>query len=194
VFYHHRKRAGAVYTRAIAHTPFASRYANRHPLSSFLLAFSLMGGLCLLAGCEPGTAVKVLVVTATPSASSTPTAMVTRPISSRAHGRTKPLSRPTPLLQSTFFRLYQQEASGVLRIVASTCGGTGIGSGFLLPSGMVATVAHVVSGAVSVAIMGNGETTAATIVGYDSTRDLALLQPSNPWLATPSPGPHMSRP
>jgi S1-C subfamily serine protease len=43
---------------------------------------------------------------------------------------------------------------------------------------MVATVAHVVTGAVSVAITGNGKTSAATVVGYDAGQDLALLQPS----------------
>jgi S1-C subfamily serine protease len=77
-----------------------------------------------------------------------------------------------------FAALYRQDSSGVLKIVASTCGGTGIGTGFLLPSGQVATVAHVVTGAVSVAITGNGETSAASVVGYDANQDLALLQPS----------------
>jgi S1-C subfamily serine protease len=83
--------------------------------------------------------------------------------------------------QLCFRWLYRQESSGVLKIVASTCGGTGIGTGFLLSSGMIASVAHVVTGAVSVAVTGNGETSAATVVGYDASQDLTLLRPSKPF-------------
>jgi serine protease Do len=88
------------------------------------------------------------------------------------------IAHPSVPAPSGFAALYRRDSSGVLKIVASTCGGTGIGTGFLLPSGMIATVAHVVTGAVSVAITGNGETSAATVVGYDANQDLALLQPS----------------
>lgn len=105
--------------------------------------------------------------------------------------RTSITPKPTPsastvpptntLTASGFAGQYQQESSGVVKIVASTCGGTGIGTGFLLPSGMVATVAHVVTGAVSVAITGNGRTSATTLVGYDANQDLALLRPSKPF-------------
>ena len=79
-----------------------------------------------------------------------------------------------------FAAVYRAESSGVVKIVASTCGGTGIGTGFLLPSGDIATVAHVVTGAVSVAVTSHGQTTAATVVGYDPDADLALLRPAAP--------------
>jgi serine protease Do len=92
--------------------------------------------------------------------------------------RAKPTGSPGAPGAGGFAALYRTDSSGVLKIVASTCGGTGVGTGFLLASGMVATVAHVVTGAVSVAVTGNGQTSAATVVGYDSGKDLALLRPS----------------
>jgi S1-C subfamily serine protease len=78
-----------------------------------------------------------------------------------------------------FAALYRDDSSGVLRIETNTCANTGEGTGFLLSSGYVATVAHVVTGAVSVSITGNGETSAGTVVGYDAGQDLALLRPSS---------------
>ena len=80
---------------------------------------------------------------------------------------------------SGFAAAYQQDSSGVVKITASTCDGTGEGSGFLLPSGMIATAAHVVDGAVAVAVTDGKTTSSAVIVGYDAARDLALLRPAS---------------
>jgi serine protease Do len=110
--------------------------------------------------------------------SAVPLSRANKPRKSAVPTQTVGTSTPAP---SGFAARYRRESPGVLKIVASTCGGTGIGTGFLLPSGMIATVAHVVTGAVSVAITGNGETSAATIVGYDAVQDLALLRPSKPF-------------
>jgi len=58
---------------------------------------------------------------------------------------------------------------------ATTCSGTGIGSGFLVGPGRILTAAHVVDGAVSVAIVQNGVVVPATVVGVDVGQDLAML-------------------
>lgn len=94
-----------------------------------------------------------------------------------SHGTASSGSAPSP---TSFSTAYQKDSSGVVKIIASTCNGTGEGSGILLPSGMVATVAHVVDGAVAVGVTSGSTTTSATVVGYDGARDLALLKPSTP--------------
>jgi S1-C subfamily serine protease len=66
-----------------------------------------------------------------------------------------------------------------LVVVDSTLGGQGeaAGTGIVLtPSGEVLTNNHVIAGATSVRVdAGNGHSYPATVVGYDRTRDLALL-------------------
>lgn len=65
-----------------------------------------------------------------------------------------------------------------MKIIASTCDGTGTGSGFLLPGGMIATVAHVIAGAVSIAVASGDTTVSAEVVGIATDQDLALLRPA----------------
>lgn len=90
-----------------------------------------------------------------------------------------PTSTPTPAERS-FSDLYRTVSSGVVRIETTACDGGGVGSGFLLAPNMVATVAHVVAGAVSVVIKDGAGTTAGTVVGYDAARELALVRTSIP--------------
>lgn len=49
--------------------------------------------------------------------------------------------------------LYATVESGVLSVVASTCGGSGAGSAFLISPTEAVTAAHVVEGAVSIAVV-----------------------------------------
>jgi len=46
--------------------------------------------------------------------------------------------------------LYRQTSNGVLRVEPTACDGRGVGSGFLIAPNMVATVAHVIEGGVSI--------------------------------------------
>jgi S1-C subfamily serine protease len=58
-------------------------------------------------------------------------------------------------------------------------GGAGAGTGIVLsPSGEVLTNNHVINGATSIDVtdIGNGQTYPATVVGYDRTHDVAVLQ------------------
>jgi serine protease Do len=77
---------------------------------------------------------------------------------------------------ATFPALYAQVSDGVVRIETTACNGGGVGSGFLIAPDLVATVAHVVSGAVSIVIRAGGVTTTGTVVGIDPAADLALVQ------------------
>lgn len=76
--------------------------------------------------------------------------------------------------------LYATVESGVWSIAASTCGGTGSGSAFLLSPTEAVTAAHVVDGAVSLALVDDEMTVAAQVLGIDRSRDVALLQLDRP--------------
>jgi S1-C subfamily serine protease len=75
-----------------------------------------------------------------------------------------------------FAATYQDVESGVVRILATTCEGDGIGSGFLIDRRTVATAAHVINGAEGVAVDSATGTHAARVVGIDPATDLALLR------------------
>jgi S1-C subfamily serine protease len=67
-----------------------------------------------------------------------------------------------------------------VRIETTACNGGDVGSGFLIAPDLVATVAHVVTGAVSIVIRTNGTTTTGTVVGIDTQSDLALVKTPTP--------------
>jgi hypothetical protein len=84
---------------------------------------------------------------------------------------------PTPAtpIPSDFAQTLEVVESGVVMVRATTCSGTGIGSGFLVGPGQIVTAAHVVDGAVSVAIAEDDTVHRATVTGLDTEHDLALL-------------------
>jgi S1-C subfamily serine protease len=68
---------------------------------------------------------------------------------------------------------------GVVDITTTVAGGEAAGTGMVLTSnGEVLTNNHVIDGATSISVrdVGNGKTYKATIVGYDRTEDIAVLQ------------------
>lgn len=75
-----------------------------------------------------------------------------------------------------FAGTYEDVESGVLRILATTCEGEGIGTGFLIDRRTLATAAHVVEGAEAVAVDNAGSTYSAQVTGIDPLTDLALLR------------------
>jgi len=79
-----------------------------------------------------------------------------------------------------FAGTYSTVESGVLRILASTCEGDGIGTGFLLSPRTIATAAHVVEGAGAVAVDAPSGPEPAQVVGIDPVTDLAVLRVDNP--------------
>jgi S1-C subfamily serine protease len=80
----------------------------------------------------------------------------------------------------TFATLYRNDVSGVVRIDASTCGGSGVGSGFLISPTLVATAAHVVDGAVAIGLTTGTNTLEGHVVGVDDQTDVALIQAAVP--------------
>jgi serine protease Do len=80
----------------------------------------------------------------------------------------------------TFAALYRYDANGVVSLDASTCSGSGIGSGFLVSPTLVATAAHVVDGAVAIGVSRGDVTTAGEVVGIDDGSDLALVRTRAP--------------
>lgn len=90
---------------------------------------------------------------------------------------------PPTTAPPTFATLYATDASGVVRIDATTCSGSGVGSGFLISPTLVVTAAHVVSGAVAIGVSDGPHTTLAQAIGVNDATDVALLQ-----VQTPFPG------
>jgi serine protease Do len=77
--------------------------------------------------------------------------------------------------------LVKQVRSGVLRLDVETCDGTTVGTGFIVGPRLVATVHHVVDGALSITLRRQSEIVgSASIIGSDPSKDLALLRTDAP--------------
>lgn len=112
------------------------------------------------------------------SAPSTTAPTVTVPASTSAP---PPASTATQPLPASLADLVAKVRSGVLRIEVTACDYSGLGTGFLLGPRLVATVEHVVDGAVSITLKRNGSVVgSATVIGEDPARDLALLRTDLP--------------
>jgi S1-C subfamily serine protease len=68
----------------------------------------------------------------------------------------------------------------VVRIETVSCSEAGIGTGFLLSPTLVATVNHVVAQSVVVSLIAGDQRTTGTVIGADASRDLALVQATEP--------------
>lgn len=79
----------------------------------------------------------------------------------------------------SFPDLIAKVRSGVIRIETRTCTRGAIGTGFLVSPRLVATVEHVVDGAVTITLKRNGEVLGSgTVIGRDRPRDVALIRSS----------------
>ena len=113
------------------------------------------------------SAVRVAAVASTPPSRASATAV-----------STPPAAPPTPT--QSFATLYQQDSDGVVRIDTVSCGGQGVGTGFLLSPTLVATVNHVIDQAAVISLEANGQHTTGTVIGADPATDLALVQTAQP--------------
>jgi S1-C subfamily serine protease len=90
-------------------------------------------------------------------------------------------STSTSSTGSSFADLVDRVRTGVIQVEVDSCDGSAIGTGFLVKPRLVATVEHVVDGALSIKLKRNGKLLGkATVVGVDRDRDLALLRTSKP--------------
>jgi hypothetical protein len=76
--------------------------------------------------------------------------------------------------------MYRTVGSGVVRIETTACGGGSVGTGFLVAPDLVATVAHVLSGARGVVLRTDSGDTVGDVIGLDAGRDLALVRAGRP--------------
>lgn len=109
---------------------------------------------------------------ATPSASRTPGGRETS---------TTPSSSPTTRNSGTgsssaLAALAAKASSGIVRVAATTCRGTGEGTGFLVAPTLVVTDAHVVDGAVALGLTSDGATRTGQVIGVDDSADVALIR------------------
>lgn len=71
--------------------------------------------------------------------------------------------------------------TGVVRIRVETCDGPQIGTGIIVGPRLVATVEHVVEGAVVIDLQQRGQSVGeGTVIGYDVERDVALIRADRP--------------
>ena len=63
-----------------------------------------------------------------------------------------------------------------VRVEVTTCRGYQVGSGFLVGPRLIATAAHVVKGAQTVAVRGLQDESLGTVIGTDKERDVALIR------------------
>lgn len=91
---------------------------------------------------------------------------------------------PTVIARGGFADLYAAVSSGVVRIASDDCDGSSVGSGFLVAPDLVATVAHVVDGAITLTLTvgenGEGGTSAGVVIGLDQETDVALIRTAHP--------------
>lgn len=139
--------------------------------AAVVLVAAASGGTYLLTRPKPAS-----TSTAKAAASGAPAATSSSP--SGAPAPTSPASSSPPA--ASFADLYKQTGDGVVRIETTACTNGGVGSGFLIAPDLVATVAHVVDGAVSMVVRQGTTSTTGTVVGFDRTAELALVRTSEP--------------
>ena len=90
-------------------------------------------------------------------------------------------SSTTTAVTDQLATLVSTTQSGIVRIETTTCSASEVGTGFLISPRLVATVEHVVDGAVNITLKQNGKTAGVgTVIGEDPTRDVALVRTSTP--------------
>ena len=151
--------------------PTATTRARRWPLAlaAIIAAFALVaGGFVLTARTLEGVLPSTTTTTPAlePSAQEDPT---------QNQGEEQPGRTGT----TTGNGVSEAQAVGVVLIEAETSSGLAAGTGMILSAdGKVLTNYHVVAGSegLSVTVADSGDTYVATVLGFDQTRDVALLQ------------------
>jgi S1-C subfamily serine protease len=91
----------------------------------------------------------------------------------------KPASASASAIRLTSAQIADKTDPGLVDVVSTVSGGTAEGTGIVLSaSGEILTNNHVINGATSVTVtdIGNGKTYTASVVGYDESQDVAVLQ------------------
>jgi S1-C subfamily serine protease len=91
-----------------------------------------------------------------------------------------PPSPSTSATSASFATLYTSDRTGVVKILTTTCDEAGEGTGFVIGRRLIATVAHVVSGEVTMTIKAGSSTYSGRVIGIDNGSDVALIRTSEP--------------
>jgi putative serine protease PepD len=126
-----------------------------------------VAALTVAGGAGSGAVAAALVAHAAPAAAATPATTTTVQGTSSS---------------ATAESVYAQVSPGVVTITSATGRGQAIGSGIVLDSkGDILTNAHVIAGATQMQVtLSSGQTVAATLVGSNSSADLAVIRISVP--------------
>jgi S1-C subfamily serine protease len=102
-------------------------------------------------------------------------------------GLPRPVGPPVELPNDrTARRAIDAAAASTVRVSVPACGGTQLGSGWVVSDGAVVTNAHVVAGGSNVTVQTQAdETVSARVVRFDPRRDLAILRLSEGVSAPP---------
>ena len=145
---------------------------------------------------QPSTSASVPVTSAPAPSSSSPPTTGPSDLPTVGFPTDQPTTATTSGPPADFPAVFDRVRSGTVRVLASTCAGTGIGTGFLLDSRTVLTALPTVARAVSVAVVVDGKPVPATVqaesrsVGFASLR-LSRAVPGHhfqPSSTTPSTG------
>src|SRR2546421_9392482 len=126
-----------------------------------------VAALTVAGGAGSGAVAAALVAHAAPAAAATPATTATVQGTSSS---------------ATAESVYAQVSPGVVTITSATGRGQAIGSGIVLDTkGDILTNAHVIAGATQMQVtLSSGQTVAATLVGSNSSADLAVIRISVP--------------
>ncbi|MBL8929026.1 MAG: trypsin-like peptidase domain-containing protein [Kineosporiaceae bacterium] len=112
-------------------------------------------------------------LTEAPSASSTPSATASAAAASGS-------ANPSPSAPATLQDAFEQVSSGVVRLEVAGCESDGMGTGFAIDDQLVVTAAHVVDGGRLVRAISGTSSRSASVLGLDTTADVALLRMVTP--------------
>lgn len=125
----------------------------------------------------PPSALKVaLVIVGIAVAGCTGSPATTLPAAPVTVTHTASASAPPTVHVETVPEMFERVRSGVVRIQTVGCESTSVGTGFLIGDRLVATVAHVVEGAMAISVRGDNGVVRGTVVGMDTKREVALVR------------------
>lgn len=163
--------------------PVATKPARRRRLVGTIVALGVIAAMGMGVVAEIGVfkqsaADTNVQATAQPSAA-TSESPAASPSSKATRATTSPTSATSSSLDTTSAAAVINPALVDIECTFEYMGASGAGTGIVLTStGEVLTNNHVISGATSISVtdVGNGKTYSASVVGYDASHDVAVLQ------------------
>jgi S1-C subfamily serine protease len=128
----------------------------------------VVAGVVAIAAIAAATVIVLNGGTSTAHVASSPTAS------------TSTVASSTTTVPGTLAQVFAHDSSGVLRIDATGCETTDVGTGFLIGPNLVATAAHVVTDSADITLRGAKTTSTGEVVGIEMVADVALIRTATP--------------